>query len=848
VQAAKLLHAMLLAAVVEAALAQEDPVSPDAARGSPAAAASEPAAATVSNPEAETSGAAVLDKVEVTAQKRRESLQETPISIEAFNAEKLELRGIEGLQDLSGAVPSLTVEPFPTHNATLRIFIRGVGINDSQITQDAPVGVYMDGVYIARSLGLTLDVADIDRIEVLRGPQGTLYGRNTTGGAINLITKRPQTGAFSMSHKLSFGDRNLLYGRSAFNIPLADNLALKLTGLFSKQDGYVENTGPGGDFGDREEKAWRADLGWRPWDWLVVDYSYDHMDMTHYNYLFQSVLRPNTNKGSAELFKPYAVSQTLYSSERLDALATGAPYEPSRTRIDGHAATFTAALYPVELKYILGYRKLYDATYADLGGGLGSTTYRLDMNAYDGPAADVAYGGPTPLVTPTVKQDQWSHELQLSGNLFDNTLKYIAGLYYFEEEAVEDRHRLNHNLSTAISLTQLDELSASLPELGALLEPLGVVLDQIDLLRLVNLVDFNYEIRNRAAAAFGQATWTPPVLDERLHLTVGYRHSEDKREVVKFRISDSYLELNAGGQGTAVLLSSGEMFDNVHASRKFSDDSFSYIAAFDVTRRLNVYAKSVEAYKSGGYNVRDPHISGASEGNTYGFGFIDGFAPEYVQSYEAGFKSEWFKRRLRVNADGFYSRYRDMQINFLIPGSVSDTKTRNAGKARMSGAEVDITALLLPGLVLSADYAYLDAEVTEVLNQQGQNEAQLYPFTSAPRHSYVAGLDWTFLERGWGKLRASAFYNYTGLRQGQVITEDRRGLTSIPAYGVFNARLGANGLRLGEHGFVDVALWGRNLADKVYPVMAIDNVPHADRAVVWGEPRSYGLDLIYRYF
>ncbi|MFA5938028.1 MAG: TonB-dependent receptor [Sinimarinibacterium sp.] len=795
-------------------------------------------------------GPATLEEIVVTAERRVATVQDTPISIEAFNAETIELRGIKGVHDLSAQVPALTIEPFPTHNATLRIFIRGVGIYDAQLTQDPAVGVYIDGVYIARSVGLALDLADLDRIEVLRGPQGTLYGRNTTGGAINLITKRPDAGAFSMSAQTGGASRENYLAKASFNVPVTDDLAFGLSLLGNRRDGFVENTGPGEDFGDRSELAGRLSARWLPASWLTADYSYDHTDMRYANTLFQSVLLPSTNKGQAELFKPYAVSQTVYSDERLRRLATGAPMEESGTKIDGHALTLTAPLGDFELKYIGAWRELRDEEYADLGGGAGSTTYRLDSNAYDGPAATVANGGPTPLVIPTVTQEQTSHELQFSGKLFDETVDFILGGYAFEESGREDRHRLNHQLSTAISPDQLDEASASLPELDPILGSLGIVdLSQIDQLRLVSFVDLDWTIDNRATALFGQATWTPPFewLQDRLHLTAGYRRSSDERAAVKFRQSDTYVEVQANGQGTARLLSEAERFDNVRASREFSDDSWSFVAAFEATPAINVYAKSVEAYKSGGFNVRDPNVSGATADPAYGIGFTDGFAPEYVQSYEAGIKSEWFGRRLRVNADVFRSDYTDMQINFLIPGTISDTKTINAGKALMRGFEIDATALLHADLRLTADYAYLDAEVLEVIDPAGNNVADLYPFTSAPRHSGVVALDWTLLRRDWGELRAYGSYNYIAERGGNVITEERRGLTSIPAYGLWNARLSAGGIHIGPEGTLDIALWGRNLADEKYPLMAIDNLPQADRAVVWGEPRSLGLELIYRY-
>ncbi len=790
-----------------------------------------------------------LDEIVVTAERKVASLQDTPISIEAFNAEAIELRSIKGVQDLSGNVPGLSIEPFPTHNATLRVFIRGVGINDAQLTQDPAVGIYMDGVYIARSVGLALDVADLERIEVLRGPQGTLYGRNTTGGAINLITKRPTPGAFSMSLQGSAASRENYLARGSFNLPVSDDLAFGVSVLGSRRDGFVDNTGPGGDYGDREEIAGRLTARWTPTHWLTADYAFDRSDMSYYNLAFQSVSLPTTNKGSAELFKPYAVSQSVYSTDRLESLATGAPLEESGTEIDGHSLTLTLPLDNMELKYIGAWRDLTDREYADLGGGGGSTTYRLDSNAYDGPAADVANGGPTPLVIPTVTQTQWSHELQLLGTLFDDSVDYVLGAYYFSEDGREDRHRLNHQLSSAISLDQLDELSPEIPELGPLLGLLTPLTGQIDQLRLVNFVDFDWTIDNEATALFGQFTWTPTwaALEERLHLTAGYRHSRDQRTAVKYKLSETYIELNQNGIGTAVRLSEDEMFDNVRAAREFSDNALSLVAAFDISDNLNAYVKSVESYKSGGFNVRDPNVSGATADPIYGIGFTDGFAPEYVESVEVGFKSEWFERRLRFNAAVFDADYKDMQINFLIPGSISDTKVINAGKARMRGFEVDITALIGSDLLLSADYGYLDARVLEAIDPNGVNQASLYPFTSAPRHSGSFAIDWTAWRGDWGDLRAFVSYSYTSLRDGTVISEERRGLTSIPAYGLWNARLIAGNVRFGTSGTLDVALVGRNLADEVYPLMAIDNVPHANRAVAWGDPRSVGLELIYRF-
>lgn len=356
---------------------------------------------------------------------------------------------------------------------------------------------------------------------------------------------------------------------------------------------------------------------------------------------------------------------------------------------------------------------------------------------------------------------------------------------------------------------------------------------------------------------YAQSTWAPEAFDNRLRLTLGVRQSWDKRWALKNYLQTEYIEAQLLGAGlTAVqvpafALPGTDAFDNVQASRKDSNFSPSANVQYDLTDHSTAYLSYTTAYKSGGFNTRDPQISAASgkasDGTNYGFGFVEGFKPERVWSAETGVKSEWLQRRLRLNASLFYSQYRNMQTNFLIPGTISDTKSRNAGRARMDGVELDSAFVVYPGLIVSLQYAYLDAKVQEVIDVDGNNVANLYPFIAAPKHSGVATVDWTFLRRGWGNLRAYLNWQYSGDRQGFVVTEDKRGLTAIDGHSIWNARLTASDLDIGAHGSFEVSLWGRNLADKEYPAAAVDNLPQADRAVVWGEPRSFGLDLIYRY-
>ncbi|CAA0098725.1 Pesticin receptor [Zhongshania aliphaticivorans] len=812
-----------------------------------------------------------LEEVIVTAQKKAESLQDTPISLTAFGEERLEIDGISSLGDIGSKVPSLTIEPFPINNATLRIFIRGIGIADVQVTQDPPVGIYVDGVYIARSTGTALDVAELQRIEVLRGPQGTLYGRNTTGGAINLVTKRPTTDAFELKQKFTVGNRGLFTSKTSANIPLGDTLAAKVAYLTTQSDGFIDNTGPGGDFGDKEVNGYRIDLRWDISDSMTLDYAYDNSGFEYYNTMYQSINPAIQNKGQAEPIREFAVSESIHSADRFDSMATSRNFEESTTDIEGHSFILTKDFDNMQFKYIGAYRELRDASYADLGGGAGSEDYRVDSHEYCGPAVTAQTGSDClPLVIPVISQEQFSHEFQLSGSLFNDSLDYILGAYYFEEEATEDNSPLHHQFSAKLSNDIIP-----IPVLG---EILGGVLVGAGDLHMVNMLSQRYDIKNEAKAVFGQFTWTPNLFDKRMHLTFGARYSDDSREALKNQTDKTYIEsrtlnlaidtedlsaLSPVLAQAGFLLPGDRSFDNILGQKDFDDLSFSFIAEFDITDDINVYGKYVQAYKSGGFNTRDPQRGStgyaegtagkgddtavaAPDGNVYGFGFADGFDEEHVASLEAGIKSELMDRRLRVNANVFFSEYTDIQLNFILGGTVADTKVTNAGEAEMQGFETDITFLATENLMFMLNYAYLDTEVTKAFDEFGNDLTDTFGFYSAPQQSYTASADYTVGQYDWGQLAINLSYNYMDKRRGGVRDANAKNVY-IGEYGLFNGRISFSEIQLSNYGTLYLGLWGKNLTDEEYEITAIDNIPHSDRSVIWGTPISYGLDVIYQY-
>ncbi len=737
-----------------------------------------------------------LEEVIVTAQHRTESAISTPISLFTLNAEQLEKQRIGSISNLNGLIPNLSIDNFPANNQTLRLFIRGVGLSDTQITQDPAVGVYLNGAYIARSAGLTFDVADLERIEVLRGPQGTLYGRNTTGGAIKLITKKPDLNDLSFDQTLSTGNRDLFSSKTSLNVPFAEKYAAKLAYFYEDVDGFTENNGPGGGFGDRESNGFRLDVRAELSDALTLDYGYDHSKITYYNYTAQAVTPRESGSSLLAIIGDIAKQYIQYGSNRFSELSTSVPLLPTDTTIDGHTLNTEWTINDtMSVRSITAWRELQDKSYIDFASGA-TEEFRIDFNT----AVIGANAGDQrmdlPAVRPDLQQKQFSQEFQLLGN-FNDSIEYLAGLYYFWEKAEEDAQPLHH-------------IFDAYPFAGG---------------TIYNLSSEYNEIENDALAVFTQFTWTPDVLEKRLHLTLGGRYSKDSREAKREVTDYTVVDLD-----TSLLNLVGPDSFSANPDQDFDDTSYTFITEYDLLEHVNVYGKYAGAYKSGGFNIRDPEEAG----------FSNGFKEEKLNAWELGVKGEGLERRVSLSSAIFYQKFEDYQFNFQIPGTISGTRVFNIDNGEMSGVEVELMATPTTGLLLQLSYAYLDSELDPVENPFS-GEVEEFSFGNAPTHSYSFMAGYTFPATTVGVVNANASYNYVGKRNEESETTYR------DAYDLINARVALSEID-GPGGQWEVALWGKNLADSNYEAFALDNLPQASRAVIWGDGRSYGLDITYRYF
>ena len=406
-----------------------------------------------------------LEEVIVTARKREESLQDAPLAVTALSADILEARGLNSLADLgAGAVPTLKAQPYPNAPSTLIIGMRGTGAADAgQVTTEIPVGIYIDGVYLGRSQGLATDLLDLERVEILRGPQGSLYGRNSVGGAVNFVSRKP-SGEFGFQQTLSWGDK---WGErrsvTHVDIPAIGAVSARLSLLDAKDDGWVDNTRTEANnfnYGYEDQEGVRLALRWQIGN-TIFDYSYDDSEIENTQSFFQSTAADGGNgfgitpaglgalaiaagnvgsdspmPGGADLGQivqaiqaegnggpdsPLVQRWLVPTDDRLSQTPVARYVRPTVVEAKGHNLTIEAEVSEnFSIKYIGSYRELS----------------QLTINAYGGPLTGGA-GLTNAPVGGIIDQEQTTHELQFLGEALEGRLKYVAGLYYFKEDVYE---------------------------------------------------------------------------------------------------------------------------------------------------------------------------------------------------------------------------------------------------------------------------------------------------------------------------------------------------------------------------------------------------------------------------
>ncbi len=780
-----------------------------------------------------------LEEVVVTAQRRETMLQDTPIAVTAFTAERIADMGIYDITDIGGYAPNTNIQKQPSSNSNMSIFIRGVGSGETALMVDPKTSFYIDGVYMSKTVGAVFDIVDLQSIEVLRGPQGTLFGRNSTGGAVNVTTVKP-SGELGLRLEGSLGnDGYQRLGASVDTPQLFGMLSMKFSGMLMEYDGWADNDYPGqeSDLASEDNQSYRIALRLEPTDNLVVDYAYDNTDNEGVPTPFQiTKVKDDLYNGITSTPFPYTILGGQLYQEM--AALVGDPDDRRENynldavsdewlEVEGHSLTVAWTLDPFTLKYIFSDRETdsgYDST--DLDGGALHT-------------ADLFYGGgaviPTPGFHATIDKgwiDLQTHEFQIIGDAFKDRLQYTAGLFYYEEEVYQSNPQ-TYGLPIQF-LTVDPTLSAIYTGAGFCGEQPGQGLVCLGSQRLPlpfpaagadpNLngqVDFVYGQKTESWAAYGQFTYA---FTDAFSLTAGVRYTEDDRDGFLFNENLGHLSID----------------DKLTNSDSWDDVSYLLTLQYSVSDDLNIYFTNSTGYNSGGFNARAGSLSA----------WESTIQEETIDSFEFGIKSDWWNQRLRANIAIFYNEYDDIQIAQFEAGSGgASSRIVNAGAATYQGIELDLVVLLTEGLMLDLTYGYLDAEFDEYLARDPvtDQEVDISNITTVPRapeHTANLGLQYDFQPFSWGALSARVDVAYTDEFtfhpfQNRYDSADDRTLV--------NARISLEDIALGDAGSLRISAWGKNLTDEEYREWGIDFDSLGFAGDTYGRPLTYGVDLVYEY-
>jgi iron complex outermembrane receptor protein len=781
-----------------------------------------------------------IEAITVTAEKREALLQETPIAISAFTTTDIQAFSFEQTDDIGTYTPGIQMDNSTTQHGQVAFYGRGAGSADNHSMVEQTVGMYIDGAYSGTGNAALFSLLDIERIEVLRGPQGTLFGRNTIGGAINIISRKPQP-EFGAKAKVALGtyDKREFYG--TVNVPL---IGEKLLGRFSfariLRDDFWRNKGAGDDLDNRNRWAARSAIRWLPSEDWTVDWTFDWMDTNEHNNQWISTsdfgYNANTLVASRPLDQTIAALGITYpaSDPRSRGFRVYLDNEGDEAWDDGGFQRWDVknnavniawdAAEHLQLKAITGWRR-YRVGGQNDGDGSPFRLSELNFHRF---------------------HRNFLAELQAVGDWGDGRLNYTFGVNWFEQEASDDQ-------ASDVSLDVRSTASSS------------------------TLTHYD----TYALGYFGQGTLG---ITEKLHLTAGLRYTNEKKSASYFaclndrtRITSTagrdvwnciaakpgqFANLNVGFNNG---LAGPEASINVVTDAKIKSfgvpletrfDSWTPMVRlnYDWTDELMTYLTWSKGYRSGGYSPRIALAPGTS--NPYNPNRP--FKEEKLFSWELGLKSQFWDNRVQFNAAGYYNQYEDQQVATFIPPA---TFTQNAGKSRQRGYEFEVLTQPIEGLRILLTHAWVEVDFIEFGPPSrgrtcltGRRCAGVAPNQipvidsktngpHVPKRKYSGFVEYTFPPQAWGTLSLNGSF----LREGTKAWLDTRvqnAFTKSSSYTRYDAQarledaFGYEGLSL--------ALVGKNLTNRNYICcQGIDFVTF--QGYGFGDPREVWVEIGYEF-
>ena len=778
--------------------------------------------------------AGTLEEIVVTAEYRSEKLQETPLAITALSGDSLTERGIDNLANVTKAAPNvMLVQANAAYGKTMAASIRGIGEGDFNFASaEQGVGIYVDDVYFANTFGSMFDLLDVDRVEVLRGPQGTLFGKNSIGGAIRLVSKQP-TGDDSGFAEVTVGDYNRREVRAGFDVALIkDVLMLRVSGLSKDRSGYVDRIdyacahpstagslpvqqlGEGnctlGTEGGVDVKGLRAQLRWVPSD--VVE-----------DKLEASVIDDNSEAAAEVMVVANPALSPAMAGFNTSTLIPkyGIPYD-QRFQTGGTYNTYSTFYDPFTGTSYPAVNTVHEWSTSNVLTWAITPQFQLKSitaaQGWWGNFSDDQDNSPMGLAWAYNLLDhrQFTQEFQLTGNAFDNKLNWAAGAFYFYGYSLNRGH---------IDLNFLAGFFPPGPPFNG--QP---------------VLGFNQDdpAYTTDKAGFLQGTYA---FTDQLHLTAGARYTtEDKNYTFNhynplIDIPNPALDLR-GVEG------------------RTSYDHVDWKAALDYlwTPDLMTYASATTGFRGGGFNPR-PFTNLQ----------ITSYKPEKLTEFEIGVKSEWLDHRLRANLAGYYGLYRDVIVTSqrLDATGAPFTAPENVGSADIVGGEFELEATPLPGLTINYTAGLTDFKWKNLGNNQGCQDlgAAAIPEGTAANYNCISGNPgYGDLNLGMSKWTSSLGVQYAiPLGDGGSLTPrldanyhsayynnsynnynpDGTGIAVTPAMTLFNGRVTWES----SHHVWSVAAFGTNLANKYYYQSFLDLRPFGEgqMSAQPGEPREWGV-------
>ena len=766
----------------------------------------------------------VIEEITVTAQLREQSLQDVPISIQVVDSALLADVAAEDMGDLNGFVPGLVISgDSPTQP---RYQIRGIQTGDFGVGTDPAVGVYVDGIYAARSGASMTAFNDIERIEVLKGPQGTLFGRNSAAGAISIVTRQPSN-EFDSLLRVRFGELGKQYYEGMLNTPLGDDVALRINGVYNKRDGWMKDAATGQDLNPEQNWAGRVALKWSLSENTSAMFTWDHDDL-------DQLARPAIGVVSVQPGQPvpYPAEEATYLDPRKAPIYNDVIGNEESRQLDQANLFVDHSFGKVKFRSSTSFRQF-------------DTVNREDE---DGTNFVYSY-----LDTANIESNEsFYQEFRLSGTT--EKIDWVGGISYYNEKAdqVSDTHTFTDSVDTlGTNLGYWDAFGLPFPlyaGTSSITEPtFGVSMLGLPWREaMYNRGNF------QAYAAFGDVIWH---VNDRTNLTFGLRYTQDKKEFTWVNgphetpeLDQIVAALDAQGFFDAIgIPAAAYRFDDIAfagdtpaagVTRKNSWDDVSPRVVLDFKFAPDVmwFGSLAKGYKAGGYNS----VQVGSE-----------FENEDVWNFETGIKSAFPDTGVVLNASTFYYVYKNKQALTLtgtdgsgLPQYLVDTSDEQAW-----GLDVDAQWKATDHFTLFANMEYLNATYKDKFTESGIDLAG--EPTGEPYLSAALGARYGWTLGGAGSLDLSGRYAYRGAGRCNADSQVQGSCATLTPFEVNQAtqrldlRLGWNSLNE-KYG---IAAFVTNALDDQY-VTGINNLSNGVFGTPFAsvsEPRKWGLEATVRF-